>query len=88
MGIDLTGSFDESSSTRWIRRPFHQHRPGPAGWFGSFVVHGHDPDDGQMPYAQMKNRCRINLDGGSYRTQQSRMAVIEENHIQVYSASL
>ncbi len=82
VGIDLTDRFDESSSTRWIRKPFHRHQPGPSGWYGSFVVHGHDPDDGQMPYAQMRNRCRLNLDGGSYRTKQSRMATIEKNHIQ------
>ena len=88
VGIDLTDRFDEDFSTRWIREPFHRHQPGPSGWYGSFVVHGHDPEDGQMSYAQMRNRCRLNLDGGSYRTKQSRMATIEGNHIQVYSASL
>ncbi len=41
-----------------------------------------------MPYAQMINCCRLNLDGGSYRTKQSRMTVIKANHIQVYTASL
>ena len=88
VGVDFTDEFDEAFSTRWIREPFHRHQPGPSAWWGSFVVHGHDPNDGRMPYADMRARYRLNLDGGSYRTKRSRMAVIEGNHIDVYSAFL
>src|SRR5271155_820916 len=31
----------------WVRAPFLDHDPGPEGWDGYFVVHGHTPNDGQ-----------------------------------------
>ena len=36
---------DESSHWAWVREPFLSATPGPQGFSGFFVVHGHSPRD-------------------------------------------
>ncbi len=36
---------DEDRHWAWVRWPFLDHAPGPEGWSGLFVVHGHTPND-------------------------------------------
>ena len=38
-------SLDEERHWAWVRWPFLNHRPGPEGFSGVFVVHGHTPND-------------------------------------------
>ena len=38
-------SLDEDRHWAWVRAPFLGYNPGPGGWDGYFVVHGHTPND-------------------------------------------
>src|SRR5277367_3357051 len=38
-------SLDEDRHWAWVRAPFLNFEPGPDGWDGCFVVHGHTPND-------------------------------------------
>ena len=72
----------------WVRRPFLAHQPGPEGWSGHFVVHGHTPNDMRMTtsHAQQVKRFRLNLDGGSAMTGVAKMAILRGNLAEVVTA--
>ncbi len=79
---------DEDRHWAWVRWPFLDHAPGPEGWSGLFVVHGHTPNDAR-PYAshadQIKN-FRLNLDAGSGLTGVAEMAIIRGDRAEVVAA--
>lgn len=75
------GRFREARHWAWVREPFLDHQPDPkCGHQGYFVVHGHTPDDVSLEH-QLR-RCRLNLDGGSYKTGRARML-----HLSGFSAT-
>jgi serine/threonine protein phosphatase 1 len=69
---------DEDRHWAWVRRPFLEHRPGPDGWSGYFVVHGHTPNDGlrNPSHAEQIRNLRLNLDAGSGLTGVAKMAIL------------
>ena len=71
-----------------MRRPFLDHRPGPEGFGGYFVVHGHTPNDArrEASHADQIAGFRLNLDAGSAQTGVAKMAVIRGRHAEVVSA--
>jgi len=79
---------DENRHWAWVRWPFLDHAPGPEGWSGLFVVHGHTPNDAR-PHAshadQIKN-FRLNLDAGSGLTGVAEMAIIRGDRAEVVAA--
>ena len=79
---------DEDRHWAWVRWPFLDHAPGPEGWSGLFVVHGHTPNDAR-PHAshadQIKN-FRLNLDAGSGLTGVAEMAIIRGAQAEVVAA--
>jgi serine/threonine protein phosphatase 1 len=79
---------DEDSHWAWVRRPFLEHRPGPRGWDGHFIVHGHTPNDGpgRAPHAEQVRRLRLNLDGGSAMTGVAKMAILRGAFAEVLTA--
>jgi len=82
------GRVDENRHWAWVRWPFLEHEPGPEGWSGLFVVHGHTPNDAR-PHAshadQIKN-FRLNLDAGSGLTGVAEMAIIRGTQAEVVAA--
>ena len=71
-------SLDEERHWAWVRWPFLEHRPGPGGFSGVFVVHGHTPNDARRD-ASHKDQIagfRLNLDAGSGLTGVAKMAII------------
>ncbi len=79
---------DEERHWAWVRWPFLDHAPGPEGWSGLFVVHGHTPNDAK-PYASHADqiRCfRLNLDAGSGLTGVAEMAIIRGAQVDVVAA--
>ena len=79
---------DEERHWAWVRWPFLEHDPGPDGWSGFFVVHGHTPNDAK-PYASHADqigRRRLNLDAGSGYTGVVEMAVIRGDRAEVVAA--
>ena len=61
----------------WVRRPFLSADPGPQGYGGYFVVHGHTPNDlrpDPSPVDQIR-RFRLNLDTGSVMTGVAAMGI-------------
>jgi serine/threonine protein phosphatase 1 len=79
---------DEDRHWAWVRTPFLKHRPGPEGFSGYFVVHGHTPNDAGLTAsheAQIK-RFRLNLDGGSAQTGVAKMAIIRGAEATVVTA--
>ena len=79
---------DEDRHWAWVRRPFLDHRPGPAGFSGLFVVHGHTPNDARpkASHADQIAGYRLNLDAGSAMTGVAKMAVIRGRDAEVVSA--
>jgi serine/threonine protein phosphatase 1 len=79
---------DEDRHWAWVRRPFLEHRPGPNGFGGFFVVHGHTPNDARRnaSHADQIAGFRLNLDGGSAMTGVAKMAVIRDRYAEVVSA--
>lgn len=79
---------DEDRHWAWVRWPFLGHAPGPRGWSGLFVVHGHTPNDAK-PFAshadQIKN-FRLNLDAGSGLTGVAEMAIFRGAEAEVVAA--
>ncbi len=79
---------DENRHWAWVRWPFLYHAPGPEGWSGLFVVHGHTPNDAK-PHAshadQIKN-FRLNLDAGSGLTGVAEMAILRGDRAEVVAA--
>ncbi len=79
---------DEDRHWAWVRRPFLDHRPGPEGFSGYFVVHGHTPNDARpkASHAEQIAGYRLNLDAGSAMTGVAKMAIIRGRHAEVVSA--
>ena len=71
-----------------MRRPFLDHRPGPDGFGGFFVVHGHTPNDArrEASHADQIAGFRLNLDAGSAMTGVAKMAMIRDRYAEVVSA--
>ena len=73
----------------WVRRPFLSAAPGPQGFSGYFVVHGHTPNDlrpDPSPADQIR-RFRLNLDSGSVMTGVATMAIFRGATVEVVTAS-
>jgi serine/threonine protein phosphatase 1 len=73
----------------WVRRPFLSAAPGPQGYGGYFVVHGHTPNDlksDPSPTDQIR-RFRLNLDSGSVMTGVATMAIFRGARADVVTAS-
>ncbi len=81
-------SLEEDRHWAWVRWPFLEATPGPEGFSGLFVVHGHTPNDAQPrpSHADQIRRFRLNLDGGSGLTGLARMAVIRGDEAHVLTA--
>lgn len=79
---------DEDRHWAWVRRPFLDHRPGPDGFSGVFVVHGHTPNDGRRDASHKDQiaRFRLNLDAGSVVTGVAKMAIIRGAEAEVVAA--
>ena len=79
---------DEERHWAWVRWPFLEHDPGPEGWSGYFVVHGHTPNDAKphASHADQIGHCRLNLDAGSGHTGVVEMAIIRGDHAEVVAA--
>jgi serine/threonine protein phosphatase 1 len=79
---------DEDRHWAWVRRPFLAHKPGPEGWEGRFVVHGHTPNDGgaTASHGEQILRSRLNLDGGSAMTGVAKMGIFRGGLVEVVSA--
>jgi len=72
----------------WARRPFLSAAPGPEGYGGYFVVHGHTPNDlraDPSPVDQIR-RFRLNLDSGSVMTGVATMAILRGASAEVVTA--
>jgi serine/threonine protein phosphatase 1 len=79
---------DEDRHWAWVRRPFLDHRPGPEGFGGFFVIHGHTPNDARpkASHADQIAGFRLNLDAGSVLTGIAKMAIIRDRRAEVVSA--
>ncbi|MGD0639703.1 MAG: metallophosphoesterase [Roseiarcus sp.] len=79
---------DENGHWAWVRWPFLDHAPGPEGWSGLFVVHGHTPNDAKdhASHAEQIERFRLNLDAGSGLTGVAEMAIIRGRRAEVVAA--
>jgi serine/threonine protein phosphatase 1 len=79
---------DEDRHWAWVRGPFLDHRPGPEGFSGFFVVHGHTPNDARpkASHADQIAGFRLNLDAGSVLTGVAKMAIIRDRRAEVVSA--
>jgi serine/threonine protein phosphatase 1 len=81
-------SLDEERHWAWVRWPFLNHRPGPAGFGGVFVVHGHTPNDARRDASHEDQIAgfRLNLDAGSGVTGVAKMAIIRGRRAEVVAA--
>jgi serine/threonine protein phosphatase 1 len=81
-------SLDEDRHWAWVRKPFLGSDPGPDGWDGYFVVHGHTPNDARRnpSHADQIRRFRLNLDGGSAMTGVAKMAILRGAEAEVVTA--
>jgi serine/threonine protein phosphatase 1 len=72
----------------WVRRPFLSAAPGPQGYGGYFVVHGHTPNDlrSDPSHADQIRRFRLNLDSGSVMTGVATMAIFRGVAAEVVTA--
>jgi serine/threonine protein phosphatase 1 len=72
----------------WVRRPFLTAAPGPQGFSGYFVVHGHTPNDLRADPSPLDQiRCfRLNLDTGSVMTGVAAMAIFRGAGAEVVTA--
>ncbi len=79
---------DEDLHWAWVRWPFLEASPGPGGFGGCFVVHGHTPNDARANplHADQVRRFRLNLDAGSGLTGLAKMAVFRGNEAKVLTA--
>ena len=79
---------EEDHHWAWVRWPFLEASPGPGGFSGLFVVHGHTPNDARPKpsHADQIRRFRLNLDAGSGLTGQAKMAVIRGDQATVLTA--
>jgi serine/threonine protein phosphatase 1 len=81
-------SLDEKRHWAWVRWPFLNHRPGPEGFGGVFVVHGHTPNDARRNASHEDQIAgyRLNLDAGSGVTGVAKMAIIRGRGAEVVAA--
>jgi len=81
-------SLDEERHWAWVRWPFLNHRPGPDGFSGFFVVHGHTPNDARRDASHEDQIAgfRLNLDAGSGMTGVAKMAIIRGCRAEVVAA--
>jgi serine/threonine protein phosphatase 1 len=81
-------SLDEERHWAWVRWPFLKHRPGPEGFSGLFVVHGHTPNDARRDASHEDQIAgfRLNLDAGSGLTGVAKMAIIHGRSAEVVAA--
>ena len=79
---------DEERHWAWVRWPFLEFAPGPRGYSGFFVVHGHTPNDARRnpSHADQIAHFRLNLDAGSGLTGVVKMAVIRSGEAKVLTA--
>jgi serine/threonine protein phosphatase 1 len=79
---------DENRHWAWVRWPFLDHAPGPEGWSGLFVVHGHTPNDAMAhaSHADQIRGFRLNLDAGSGHTGVAEMAILRGAQAEVVAA--
>ena len=79
---------DEERHWAWVRWPFLNHRPGPGGFGGVFVVHGHTPNDARRDASHTDQIAgfRLNLDAGSGLTGIAKMAIIRGRRAEVVAA--
>jgi serine/threonine protein phosphatase 1 len=79
---------DEERHWAWVRWPFLNHRPGPEGFSGAFVVHGHTPNDARRDasHADQIAGFRLNLDAGSGLTGAAKMVIIRGCGAEVVTA--
>jgi len=81
-------ALDEERHWAWVRWPFLNHRPGPEGFSGVFVVHGHTPNDARRDASHDDQIAgyRLNLDAGSGLTGVAKMAIIRGRRAVVVAA--
>jgi serine/threonine protein phosphatase 1 len=79
---------DENRHWAWVRWPFLDCAPGPEGWSGLFVVHGHTPNDARAhaSHADQIAGFRLNLDAGSGLTGVAEMAILRGDRAEVVAA--
>ncbi len=72
----------------WVRWPFLEASPGPGGFGGYLVVHGHTPNDARPDpsHEEQIRNFRINLDAGSGKTGLAKMAVFRGAEVKVLTA--
>ena len=81
-------SLEGSRHWAWVRWPFIDAEPGPEGFGGAFVVHGHTPSDltpGASHEDQIR-RFRLNLDAGSVKSGVAEMAILRGASAEVVRA--
>lgn len=79
---------EEDMHWAWVRWPFLDASPGPGGFGGYFVVHGHTPNDARPDPshdAQIRD-FRLNLDAGSGKTGLAKMGVFRGSEVKVLTA--
>ena len=79
---------DQDGHWAWVRWPFLEASPGPGGFGGYFVAHGHTPNDARPNPShpdQIRN-FRLNLDAGSGRTGLAKMGVFRGSEVKVLTA--
>jgi len=79
---------EEDRHWAWVRWPFLDASPGPGGFSGYFVVHGHTPNDARpnpSHEAQIRD-FRLNLDAGSGKTGLAKMGVFRGSEVKVLTA--
>ena len=78
----------EDTHWAWVRWPFLEASPGPDGFSGYFVVHGHTPNDARPnpSHREQIQNFRLNLDAGSGRTGYAKMGVFRGDEVKVLTA--
>jgi len=78
----------EDGHWAWVRWPFLEASPGPEGFSGYFVVHGHTPNDARPdPSHEAQIRAfRLNLDAGSGNTGLAKLGVFRGSEVKVLTA--
>jgi serine/threonine protein phosphatase 1 len=79
---------DEDTHWAWVRWAFLEASPGPSGFGGYFVVHGHTPNDARPKpsHSDQIRAFRLNLDAGSGRTGLAKMGVFRGSEVKVLTA--
>ncbi len=79
---------NEDMHWAWVRWPFLEAVPGPSGFSGYFVVHGHTPNDARRDasHGDQIRRFRLNLDAGSGKTGLAKLGVFRGAEVKVLTA--